>query len=179
MRTSASGRAAITRHEGLRLTAYPDPATGGEPWTVGVGHTSRAGPPKVTKGMKITRAQAEEILSRDLATFEAAVSKAVKVPLNQNEFDALVSLAFNIGAGAFAKSTLVKKLNAGNRASGQTGQKTGGLGGLGGFLSGIFGGASSSSRGGSSGSSGGRSSGGSRGGSSGVGSRDRDHAGNR
>lgn len=67
----------------------------------------------------------------------------------------------------------------GNRASGQTGQKTGGLGGLGGFLSGIFGGASSSSRGGSSGSSGGRSSGGSRGGSSGVGSRDRDHAGNR
>lgn len=116
MRTSASGRAAITRHESLRLTAYPDPATGGEPWTIGVGHTSRAGPPKVTKGMKITRAQADEILSRDLAAFEAAVSKAVKVPLNQNEFDALVSLAFNIGAGAFAKSTLVKKLNAGDRA---------------------------------------------------------------
>ena len=116
MRTSASGRAAITRHESLRLTAYPDPATGGEPWTIGVGHTSRAGHPKVTKGMKITRAQADEILSRDLATFEAAVSKAVKVPLNQNEFDALVSLAFNIGAGAFAKSTLVKKLNAGDRA---------------------------------------------------------------
>lgn len=120
MRTSASGRAAITRHEGLRLTAYPDPATGGEPWTIGVGHTSRAGPPKVTKGMKITRAQADEILSRDLATFEAAVSKAVKVPLNQNEFDALVSLAFNIGAGAFAKSTLVKKLNAGDRAGAAT-----------------------------------------------------------
>lgn len=116
MRTSSAGRAAITKHEGVRLAAYPDPASKGEPFTIGVGHTSRAGPPKVTKGMKITRAQADEILSRDLAAFEAAVSKAVKVPLNQNEFDALVSLAFNIGAGAFAKSTLVKKLNAGDRA---------------------------------------------------------------
>lgn len=116
MKVSAAGRKAITRHEGLKLSSYPDPASGGEPWTIGVGHTSRAGPPKVTKGMKITRDEADKILSRDLATFEAAVSKAVKVPLNQNEFDALVSLAFNIGAGAFAKSTLVKKLNAGDRA---------------------------------------------------------------
>ncbi|MCO5092680.1 lysozyme [Bosea sp. (in: a-proteobacteria)] len=112
MKVSAAGRKAIASHEGVRLVAYPDPATGGEPWTIGVGHTSAAGPPKVAKGMTITAAECDEILSRDLATFEVAVSKAVTAPLNQNQFDALVSLAFNIGAGAFAKSTLVKKLNA-------------------------------------------------------------------
>lgn len=111
MKVSAAGRKAIAGHEGVRLKAYPDPATGGEPWTIGVGHTSAAGPPKVYKGLTITAAECDEILSRDLATFEAAVSKAVTAPLNQNQFDALVSLAFNIGAGAFARSTLVKKLN--------------------------------------------------------------------
>ncbi|MBB3979652.1 GH24 family phage-related lysozyme (muramidase) [Rhizobium azooxidifex] len=116
MMTSAAGRKAITAHEDNVLTAYPDPATGGEPWTIGVGHTSAAGPPKVVRGMRITAAQSDEILSRDLKTFEAGVRSAVKVPLNQNEFDALVSLAFNFGVGAFSKSTLVKKLNAGDRA---------------------------------------------------------------
>lgn len=115
MQTSSAGRAAIMQREGVVLTAYPDPATGGEPWTIGVGHTSAAGPSKVTKGMKITRAEADQILSRDLRTFEAAVNSAVRVPLSQNEFDALVSLAFNIGSGAFKKSTLVRKLNAGDR----------------------------------------------------------------
>jgi len=116
MKTSTAGRQAIARHEGNKLKAYPDPATGGEPFTIGVGHTSRAGPPKVTKGMTITAAESDAILTRDLATFEAAVSKAVKVPVSQNQFDAMVSLAFNIGGGAFAKSTLVKKLNAGDVA---------------------------------------------------------------
>ncbi|MBB3979111.1 GH24 family phage-related lysozyme (muramidase) [Rhizobium azooxidifex] len=115
MATSPAGRKAITAHEDNVLTAYPDPATGGEPWTIGVGHTSAAGPPKVVKGMRITAAESDEILSRDLKTFEAGVRSAVKVPLNQNEFDALVSLALNIGVGAFSKSTLVKKLNAGDR----------------------------------------------------------------
>lgn len=116
MRTSAKGRAAITQREGNKLTAYPDPATGGDPWTIGVGHTSAAGPPKVVKGMKITAADSDEILARDLKEVEKAVNESVKVRLSQNEFDALVSLAFNIGNGAFAKSTLVKKLNAGDRA---------------------------------------------------------------
>lgn len=115
MKTSAAGRLAITEREGLRLKAYPDPATGGEPWTIGVGHTSAAGAPKVYKGLTISANEADAILTRDLAIFEKAVEDAVTVPLNQNEFDALVSLAFNIGAGAFRKSTLVKELNAGNR----------------------------------------------------------------
>ena len=114
MKVSAAGRKAIAGHEGVRLKAYPDPATGGDPWTIGVGHTSDAGPPKVIKGMTITATQCDEILSRDLATFEEAVEDSVGVPLNQNQFDALVSLAFNIGAGAFGRSTLVKKLNAGD-----------------------------------------------------------------
>lgn len=112
MQTSAAGRAAIKQREGVVLTAYLDSVG---VWTIGVGHTSAAGAPKVSSGMKITAAEADEILSRDLAIFEAAVSSAVRVNLNQNEFDALVSLAFNIGPGAFKKSTLVKKLNAGDR----------------------------------------------------------------
>jgi len=113
MKTSADGRSAITQREGNVLTAYLDSVG---VLTIGVGHTAMAGPPAPKKGMKITAAESDAILARDLAIFEAAVSKAVKVQLNQNEFDALVSLAFNIGAGAFSKSTLVKKLNAGDRA---------------------------------------------------------------
>lgn len=112
MRTSSAGRAAIKQREGVVLTAYLDSVG---VWTIGVGHTTAAGAPKVSPGMKISASEADEILSRDLAVFEKAVSGAVRVPLNQNEFDALVSLAFNIGAGAFAKSTLVRKLNAGDR----------------------------------------------------------------
>lgn len=112
MKTSAAGRKLIEQREGVELTAYKDSVG---IWTIGVGHTSAAGAPKVAAGMKITAAQASEILSRDLATFEAAVSSAVKVPLNQNEFDALVSFAFNVGTGAFKGSTLLKRLNAGDR----------------------------------------------------------------
>jgi lysozyme len=112
MKTSAAGRKAITQREGNVLTAYKDSVG---IWTIGVGHTSAAGAPKVVQGLKITAAESDAILSRDLGTFEWAVNDAVTIPLNQNEFDALVSLAFNIGAGAFAKSTLVKRLNAGNR----------------------------------------------------------------
>lgn len=112
MRTSAAGRKAITEREGLRLKAYQDSVG---IWTIGVGHTSAAGPPTVTKGLNITAALADQILTRDLSIFEKAVNNSVTVPLKQNEFDALVSLAFNIGAGAFQRSTLVKELNKGNR----------------------------------------------------------------
>lgn len=83
--------------------------------TIGVGHTSATVEPRVTAGLTITTRQASEILSRDLEIFVAAVNASVKVPLNQNEFDALVSLTFNIGAGAFKGSTLLRKLNAGDR----------------------------------------------------------------
>ncbi len=112
MKTSTAGRKLIEQREGVVLTAYKDSAG---ILTIGVGHTSAAGAPKVTAGMKITAQEASDILTRDLAIFEKAVIDAVKVPLNQNEFDALVSIAFNIGAGAFKLSTLVKRLNAGDR----------------------------------------------------------------
>ncbi|MDM8346674.1 lysozyme [Pseudochrobactrum sp. sp1633] len=112
MKTSPEGRALIESREGVVLSAYRDSAG---ILTIGAGHTSAAGEPKVTAGLTITARQASEILSRDLAVFEKAVNAAVKVPLNQNEYDALVSLAFNIGAGAFKGSTLLRKLNAGDR----------------------------------------------------------------
>lgn len=109
MRTSAAGRKAIAVHEGNKLTAYLDSVG---VLTIGVGHTSAAGPPVVKKGMKITAAESDEILSRDLAAVEADVNNLVKVPLTQNQFDALVSIVFNIGGPAFRRSTLLKKLNA-------------------------------------------------------------------
>jgi len=111
--TSPAGRKAIRQREDERLNAYQDSVG---IWTIGVGHTSAAGAPAVTRGLSITADQSDAILSRDLVIFENGVREAVKVPLNQNQFDALVSLAFNIGVGAFSKSTLVKKLNAGDYA---------------------------------------------------------------
>lgn len=112
MKTSAAGRKAIIQREGCKLKAYKD--TKGI-WTIFVGHTAAAGPPAPKAGMTGTMAEAEEVLARDLADVEAVVNK-VKVPLSQNQFDALVSLSFNIGNGAFAKSTLLKRLNKGDYA---------------------------------------------------------------
>ena len=107
MKTSSTGRAFIRETEGEKLTAYR--CSAGVP-TIGVGHTG----PDVRLGMTITKAQSEALLVADLARFEKAVSAAIKVPLTQNQFDALVSLAFNIGADAFSKSTLVRVLNGGH-----------------------------------------------------------------
>jgi lysozyme len=70
----------------------------------------------VTTGLRITAAQADAILAADLAKFEKAVSAALRVPVWQHEFDACVSLAFNIGGGAFGKSSVVSRLNRGDRA---------------------------------------------------------------
>lgn len=113
MKTSQFGRGEIARREGTELKSYRDSAG---IWTIGTGHTSAAGKPEVTPGMKITAWEADQILTRDLVAVEATVEKLVKVPLNQNEFDALVSFVFNVGGTAFKNSTLLKKLNAGDRA---------------------------------------------------------------
>lgn len=101
----------IKAFEGLRLEAYQDSVG---VWTIGYGHTSMAGPPEVKAGMKITEAQAEEILKRDLEKFENGVRDRVSVSLNGNQFSALVSFAFNVGLGAFESSTLRRLLNAGD-----------------------------------------------------------------
>lgn len=109
MQTSKIGREFIKGFEQLRLKAYPDPGTGGKPWTIGWGHTKGVKP-----GDQITQEQAEQFISDDLAVFELTVNSAIKRPMTQNQFDAMVSLAFNIGGSAFAGSTLVKKFNAGD-----------------------------------------------------------------
>lgn len=107
--TSASGIDLICSFEGLKLNAYDD---GVGVWTIGYGTTVINGV-KVKKGDTCTVEQAKSYMASDLKKFEAAVNK-VTVALNQNQFDALVSLAYNIGTSAFANSTLLKKLNSGD-----------------------------------------------------------------
>lgn len=109
---NAEGLKLIKQWEGLKLTAYKD---GGGVWTIGYGHTSAAGAPVVKQGMKISNEEAEKILRDDLDKFEADVVRLVKVPLNDNQFAALVSFHFN--TGALGKSTLLKKLNKGDYKS--------------------------------------------------------------
>ncbi|WP_417764674.1 lysozyme [Shewanella chilikensis] len=96
----------IKEFEGLRLEAYKCPA---DVWTIGYGHT-RA----VVPGDVITEKEAEDFLSEDVEDAEDAVNAYVDVKLNQNQFDALVSFVYNLGAGNFRSSTLLRKLNAGD-----------------------------------------------------------------
>lgn len=109
MRTSDKGIALIQQFEGCVLEAYPDPGnpSTGEPWTIGYGHTAG-----VRRGDTCTREQAAAWLREDVRFAEAAIDANVKVPLNQAQFDALVSFVFNVGQGAFARSTLLRRLNA-------------------------------------------------------------------
>lgn len=107
MKTSDAGLAFIAEHEGLRLAAYPDPGTGGEPITIGCGHTGG-----VKLGDICTHEQAMEWLREDVASAERAVDRLVTADITQNQFDALVSFTFNCGAGNLEKSTLLKKVNA-------------------------------------------------------------------
>lgn len=114
MKTNRAGIELITAFEGCVLTAYPDPATKAEPYTIGYGHTSAAGQPHVSPGMRISKETADEILIHDLVTFEAALSKMLKRTPNENQFSAMASLVFNIGQGNFAKSSVLRLFNAGN-----------------------------------------------------------------
>lgn len=106
MELSSRGLELIQRYEGLRLQAYHDAV--GIP-TIGYGSTRG-----VQMGDEITETQALELLEADCERFEDAVRELVDVSLNQHQFDALVSFAFNVGRGAFARSTLLRLLNAGN-----------------------------------------------------------------
>lgn len=106
MKTSKAGIDLIKSFEGCRLVAYKCPAG---VWTIGYGHTFG-----VRAGQKITQKQAEDFLKSDLQVYEKGVEKAVRVKLNQNQFDALVSFSYNCGLGALRSSTLLKKLNKGD-----------------------------------------------------------------
>lgn len=100
--------ALIKQFEGFRDRAYRDSVG---VWTIGYGHTKTAHP-----GMTITAERGDVLLAADLRDAESAIERLVTVDLGDNEFGALVSFVFNLGAANLAKSTLLKKLNAGDRA---------------------------------------------------------------
>lgn len=108
MAVSAKGIDLICSFEGLRLSAYDD---GVGIWTIGFGTIKYPNGVRVKRGDTCTSEQAKSYMKYDLIEFEHAVNSLVKVALNQNQFDALVSLTYNIGSGAFKSSTLLKKLN--------------------------------------------------------------------
>jgi len=108
MRTSQRGLSLIKSFEGLRLLAYRD-AVG--VWTIGYGATRG-----VKAGMSITKEQAERMLLNDVQRFEPEVERLVQVPLSANQWDALVSFTYNLGAANLESSTLLRKLNAGDYA---------------------------------------------------------------
>lgn len=103
MRTSDEGIALIAQFEGFRSKAY---VCAGGKWTIGYGHTKG-----VKEGDVITEAEGLRLLREDVANAEAAVRKWVHAPLKQNQFDALVSFVFNVGAGNFAASSLLREVN--------------------------------------------------------------------
>ena len=107
MKTSENGINLIKNFEGCKLTAYLCPAY---VWTIGYGHTGS----DVASGMVITKEKAEELLKQDLIVHENNVNRLVKVPITQNQFDALVSFEYNVGYAAFASSTMLKMINKGD-----------------------------------------------------------------
>jgi len=108
MIVNSRAKALIKKFEGRRLTAYRCSAG---VLTIGYGHTSMAGSPQVTPGMKITAKQADEIFDRDIERFAAKIEDLIKVEIGENQFGACVSLAFNIGVGGFAKSSVLRFIN--------------------------------------------------------------------
>ena len=111
MKISTNGVQLLHYFEQCRLKAYPDPATGGDPWTIGWGDTG----PDVKPGLIITRDEADARFARRLEReFEPGVSAAITKMPNQGQYDGMVCLAYNIGLGNFRASTLVRKFNAGD-----------------------------------------------------------------
>ena len=106
MKTSQNGIELIKKFEGCRLETYICPAG---VFTIGYGHTGA----DVKSGMKITQEEAETLLKNDLKAFEKGVQRIIKKELTQNQFDALVSFAYNLGLENLKKSTLAKLINQG------------------------------------------------------------------
>lgn len=104
-RINAAGLMLIEQFEGERLRSYPDPGTGGAPWTIGYGHTASVHP-----GETITHEQSVAFLEADVAFAEHSVAALVQVELTPNQFSALVSFEYN--TGGLAGSTLLRLVNA-------------------------------------------------------------------
>lgn len=109
MRLSDAGARLIADREGLELEAYLD--TRGI-LTIGIGHTSAAGPPRVHEGMKISEEEAWKIFRDDNARFRKECLNLVHAPLHQYEYDAMASFIFNLGTTQFSASTALKRLNS-------------------------------------------------------------------
>lgn len=116
MRTSPNGIAVLHYFESCKLEAYPDPATGGAPWTIGWGHTG----PEVKPGLKWTQEKADMVFTLDLMRFESAVGPGLlsRQP-TQPQFDAMVCFAYNCGAANLKSSTLLRLFNAGDTVGAQ------------------------------------------------------------
>jgi len=118
MKVSKDGADLIKAFEGLArkrkdglIEAYPDPASGGDPWTIGWGSTG----PDIRRGTVWTQRQADERFAGHLSAFARKVETLLgNAPTAQHQFDALVSFAYNLGTGNLAKSTLLKKHKAGD-----------------------------------------------------------------
>lgn len=109
MDVSPIGRAALMAREGCRLKAYRDSVG---VWTIGVGLTTASGLITVTPGLTITQAQADALFAQSIEKYAAPVRAALSRPCTQEQFDAMVSLCFNIGPVGFAHSTVVRQFNA-------------------------------------------------------------------
>lgn len=117
MRLSERGLSLLRDFEGFSERAYPDPgSSNGLPVTIGYGSTRDEDGRPFRLGDTITRERADELLRREVAETERQVAAYVSVPITQPQFDALCSFAYNVGVGAFGKSTLLRKLNAGDYA---------------------------------------------------------------
>lgn len=106
MTINDAGLTLIKEFEGCKLKAYPDPGSGGDPWTIGYGHTGV----EVAKGLIITQDKADELLAKDVGQFAQAVHNFCQVPLTSNQFAALVSFAYNVKG--WRSSTLFKLIRA-------------------------------------------------------------------
>lgn len=109
MKLSDAGLNLIKSFESLRLTAYPDPGTGGKPYTIGYGHTGG-----VSEGDTCTEDEANQYLTSDLQNFCDGVCDLLTINLTDNQFSALVSFAFNCGLHNLKGSTLLQEINDSN-----------------------------------------------------------------
>ena len=108
MKVNAEGYALLKKFEGCVLKAYKCPAG---VWTIGFGNTFYEDGTKVKEGDAITQQRADELAKYIVEQFATSIRAMIKQPLNENQFSACVSLAYNIGTGGFKKSSVLRKLN--------------------------------------------------------------------